>query len=46
MQPVRLPPEALTLGMVTLAQTFNENVEKLNAVMFSYLDYAVVGRRL
>jgi SAM-dependent methyltransferase len=46
LQPVQLPPEALTAGMVSLAQTFNENVDKLNAVMYSYLDYAVVGQRL
>jgi len=46
LQPVQLPSEALTVGMVSLAQTFNENVEKLNAVMYSYLDYAVVGERL
>jgi len=46
LQPVHLPPEALTVGMVSLAQTFNENVDKLNAVMFSYLDYAVVGERI
>ena len=43
LQPVQLPPEALTVGMVSLAQTFNENVDKLNAVMYSYLDYAVVA---
>jgi len=29
--------------MAALAQAFNENVDKANAVMFSYLDYAVVG---
>jgi len=46
LQPVHLPPEALTVGMVSLAQTFNENVDKANAVMFSYLDYAVVGERM
>ena len=46
LQPVQLPPEALTAGMVSLAQTFNENVDKLNAVMYSYLDYAVVAERI
>jgi O-antigen chain-terminating methyltransferase len=27
------------------AETFNANVEKLNARMFTYLDYAIVGKR-
>ena len=26
-----------------LIETFNANVEKLNARMFTYLDYAVIG---
>jgi SAM-dependent methyltransferase len=34
------------LAMVSLASTFNENVNKLNAVMFSYLDYAIVAERM
>lgn len=34
------------LPVVALATTFNENVNKLNALMFSYLDYAVVAERL
>ena len=41
-----LPPGADTLGMKTLAQVFNENADKLNAVMFSYVDYAVVAERI
>ena len=32
-------------SMAPLVETFNENVEKLNARMFTHLDYAVVGRR-
>ena len=28
-----------------LAETFNANVEKLNARLFTFLDYAIVGRR-
>jgi hypothetical protein len=32
--------------MANLAHAFNENVDKLNAVMFSFLDYAVVGERI
>jgi hypothetical protein len=27
------------------AETFNANVEKLNARLFSFLDYAIVGGR-
>jgi hypothetical protein len=30
---------------VEVIETFNANVEKLNARMFTYLDYAIVGRR-
>jgi SAM-dependent methyltransferase len=29
-----------------VAQTFNANVEKLNGLMFTYLDFAVIGERL
>lgn len=46
LQYVELPPDARTTAMTALARTFNENVEKANAVMFSHLDYAVVGERL
>ncbi|MFO7693634.1 MAG: class I SAM-dependent methyltransferase [Vicinamibacterales bacterium] len=46
LQHVELPPDHRTAGMAALAQAFNENVDKANAVMFSYLDYAVVGERL
>lgn len=46
LQPLWLPPGADTLGMATLAQVFNENMAKLNAVMFSDLDYAIVAERL
>jgi O-antigen chain-terminating methyltransferase len=43
----RLQPIAVALDspLVDLVEVFNENVEKLNARMFTYLDYAVVGRR-
>ena len=34
------------LQVVGLTSTFNENVNKLNALMFSYLDYAVVAERM
>jgi len=46
LQHARVPTEANTLGMVNLVQAFNENVDKVNEVMFSYLDYAVVGERI
>ena len=46
LQHIELPPDARTTAMAALARTFNENVDKANAVMFSYLDYAVVGQRL
>ena len=31
--------------MADLVETFNANVDKLNARMFTYLDYAVIGAR-
>jgi SAM-dependent methyltransferase len=46
LQYIELPPDARTTAMTALARTFNENVDKANAVMFSYLDYAIVGQRL
>jgi SAM-dependent methyltransferase len=46
LQHAQVPPEANSLGMANLAHAFNENVDKLNAVMFSFLDYAVVGERI
>ena len=36
-------PAASAAGLGGLAEAFNSNVEKLNARMFTYLDYAVVG---
>lgn len=42
LQPIAAPPES-PLG--DLVETFNHNVEKLNARMFTYLDYAIVARR-
>ena len=33
-------------GLNDLVVAFNENVEKLNRLMFSDQDYAVVGKRL
>src|SRR5258708_30079906 len=42
LQPVAADPGAPSAD---LAETFNANVEKLNARMFTFLDYAIVGRR-
>jgi SAM-dependent methyltransferase len=36
---------ASSLGMTGLVQSFNENVDKVNSLMFGYLDYAVVARK-
>lgn len=46
LQHCHVPPDTNTLGMVNLAHAFNENVDKLNSLMFGYLDYAVIGRRM
>ncbi|HNV02785.1 MAG TPA: class I SAM-dependent methyltransferase [Vicinamibacterales bacterium] len=46
LQPLWLPPGADALAMTTMAQVFNENMAKLNAVMFSELDYAVIAERM
>jgi O-antigen chain-terminating methyltransferase len=37
-------PEAAT-SLLDLAEAFNANVEKLNARLFTYLDYAVIGEK-
>lgn len=37
-------PDATT-SLVDLAEAFNANVEKLNARLFTYLDYAVIGEK-
>ncbi len=42
LQPFVAPPWGMP-ALVDLAEAFNGNVEKLNARMFTYLDYAVVG---
>ena len=42
LQPVASDPAS---PAADLAATFNANVEKLNARMFTFLDYAIVGRR-
>jgi SAM-dependent methyltransferase len=42
LQPVAVPAGA-TPAFSDLAEAFNGNVEKLNARIFTYLDYAVIG---
>ncbi len=38
-------PAAGAPALADLAEAFNANVEKLNARMFTYLDYAVIGEK-
>lgn len=45
LQHCQVPQEVGSLGMASLVHVFNENVNKVNALMFGYQDYAVVGRR-
>ncbi len=42
LQPIALPADA-DASLAELTEAFNANVEKLNARIFTYLDYAVVG---
>ena len=42
LQPLAAAPDS---PVADLVETFNANVEKLNARMFTYLDYAIAGRR-
>jgi SAM-dependent methyltransferase len=42
LQPLAAAPDS---PVADLVETFNANVEKLNARIFTYLDYAIVGRR-
>lgn len=44
LQPIAVP-ESAEPSLKDLAEAFNANVEKLNARMFTYLDYAVVARK-
>lgn len=38
-------PEAADSSLLALAEAFNENVEKLNRRIFTFLDYAIVARK-
>lgn len=51
LQPIVVPPDGPGASnqlrlLPDLAATFNENVTKLNRLLFTYLDYAVIGERL
>ncbi len=41
----KLQPIAATPALTDAAPVLNENAEKLNRLLFTYLDYAAVGRR-
>jgi len=41
----RLQPAAASSADADLVEAFNANVEKLNSRMFTFLDYAIAGRR-
>ena len=43
LQPIAAAPES---PVADLVETFNANVDKLNERMFTYLDYAIVARRV
>jgi len=45
LQPVPAPGPDAAPALADLAETFNENMAKLNARLFTYQDYAVIGRR-
>jgi hypothetical protein len=44
LQPIAIP-EAADAALRDLAEAFNANMEKLNARMFTHMDYAVVGQK-
>jgi SAM-dependent methyltransferase len=45
LQPVALAPHDSASPLADLVSTFNENVAKLNARMFTYQDYAAIGSK-
>jgi SAM-dependent methyltransferase len=46
LQQYRAPLDKDTLGVASLIAAFNGNVDRINALLFGYLEYAVVARRL
>jgi SAM-dependent methyltransferase len=45
LQPVPLPPGEIPPTLADLLDTFNANVNRLNARLFTFQDYAVIGRK-
>ena len=45
LQPLAPAAAGVAPALADLVDTFNENVDKLNARMFTYQDYAAIGRR-
>ena len=45
LQPLRRPADPIDPATEVLIETFNANVETLNARLFTFQDYAAVGRR-
>ena len=45
LQTVPLPPGDLPPHVADLIDTFNANVNRLNARLFTFMDYAVIGRK-
>jgi O-antigen chain-terminating methyltransferase len=45
LQLIRLPDVSVPPAIDDVIQAFNENVAKLNARLFTYQDYAVIGRK-
>jgi SAM-dependent methyltransferase len=41
----KLQPVASTPALADIVPTLNENAEKINRLLFTYLDYAAIGRR-
>ena len=41
----KLQPVAAPAGLADTAETLNANVEKINRLLFTYLDYAAIARR-
>ena len=45
LMPLARPPAGADAALIDLVETLNENADKLNARLFTYQDYAAVGRR-
>jgi O-antigen chain-terminating methyltransferase len=45
LQLIRLPDVSVPPAIDDVIQAFNENVAKLNARLFTFQDYAVIGRK-